>query len=156
MILTDDLPLYPEAADNELFGLPIEFVRTVGVRGEAIGDQRCRVRLPYNRAFGNSRGDMHGGMIAALLDMSLAAACRSHDPARYGVITIDLTIHFLAPAPGDMICHAVCERAGKNMSFARGEIRNDADELLGMATGTFKLLDRARANINPASQAPAA
>ena len=58
------------------------------------------------------------------------------------MVTIDLTIHFMAPAPADMICHAVCERRGKSISFARGEIRNDAGELLGMATGTFKLVER--------------
>jgi uncharacterized protein (TIGR00369 family) len=142
MIATSDLPLFTDTVDNEYFGLPMEMVRSVGFKGEAIGDTRCRVRLPYNRAFTNSRGDMHGGMIATLFDAGLSAACRAHEPRKYGVVTIDLTIHFLSPAPGDMICHAVCERRGKSMAFARGEIRNDAGELLGMATGTFKLLER--------------
>ena len=137
-----DLPLFTETAENEFFGLPMEMVRTVGFKGEAIGGTRARVRMPHNKAFTNSRGDMHGGMIATLFDAGLSAACRAHDPRKYGVVTIDLTIHFLSPAPGDMICHAVCERRGKSMAFARGEIRNDAGELLGMATGTFKLLER--------------
>lgn len=137
-----DIPLFTETADNEFFGLPMEMVRTINLKGEAIGGNHCRVRLPYHKAFTNSRGDMHGGMIATLFDAGLSAACRAHDPRKYGVVTIDLTIHFMAPAPGDMICHAVCERRGKSISFARGEIRNDAGELLGMASGTFKLLER--------------
>ncbi len=143
MPLAVDIPLYTGTdADNEFFGLPMELVRTLKIKGEAIGNDACRVRLPHNPAFTNSRGDMHGGMIATLFDAGLSAACRSHDPAKFGVVTIDLTIHFLAPAPGDMICTAVCERRGKSLSFARGEIHNDAGELLGMATGTFKLLER--------------
>ncbi|ARU05586.1 hypothetical protein CCO03_13625 [Comamonas serinivorans] len=142
MPVVPDLPLFTETADNEFFGLPMEMARTIRLTGEAIAGHHCRVRLPYNKAFTNSRGDMHGGMIATLFDAGLSAACRAHDPRKYGVVTIDLTIHFMAPAPGDMICHAVCERRGKSISFARGEIRNDAGELLGMATGTFKLLER--------------
>ena len=142
VIDTTDLPLFTETTDAEFFGLPMAMARSVGFKGEAIGDTRCRVRLPHNQAFTNSRGDMHGGMIATLFDAGLSAACRAHDPRKFGVVTIDLTIHFMAPAPGDMICHAVCERRGKSMAFARGEIRNDAGDLLGMATGTFKLLER--------------
>jgi acyl-coenzyme A thioesterase PaaI-like protein len=53
-----------------------------------------------------------------------------------------LTIHFIAPAAGDVICTSVCEKRGKSLSFVRGELRSEAGELLGMATGTFKLVER--------------
>lgn len=137
-----DLPLFTETAENEFFGLPMEMVRTVGFKGEAIGGTRARVRMPHNKAFTNSRGDMHGGAIATLLDVGLSCAARAHDPLRYGVVTVDLTIHFIAPAAGDVICTSVCEKRGKSLSFVRGELRSEAGELLGMATGTFKLVER--------------
>ena len=57
-------------------------------------------------------------------------------------MTVDLTIHYIAPAAGDVICTSVCEKRGRSLSFVRGELRNDAGELLGMATGTFKLVER--------------
>ncbi|QNN57231.1 PaaI family thioesterase [Diaphorobacter ruginosibacter] len=139
-----DIPAYPPEADNLIFGLPMAMAQAFGLKGEAIGNDRCRVRMPYRQQFTNSRGDMHGGALATLLDVGLSAAARAHDPTRYGVITVDLTIHYIAPAAADVICTAVCEKRGLSLSFVRGEIRNDAGELLGMASGTFKLVDRAR------------
>ena len=125
-----------------IFGLPMAMAESFLLKGEAIGNDRARVRMPYQARFTNSRGDMHGGAIATLLDVGLSCAARAHDPLRYGVATVDLTIHFMAPAAGDVICTSVCERRGKSLSFVRGELRDDAGKLLGMATGTFMLVDR--------------
>ncbi|WP_240939286.1 PaaI family thioesterase [Diaphorobacter sp. HDW4A] len=142
MSLTVDIPVYPAEPEHMIFGLPMAMARAFALKGEAIGNDRARVRMPYQEQFTNSRGDMHGGAIATLLDVGLSAAARAHDPGRYGVITVDLTIHYIAPAAGDVICTAICEKRGRSLSFVRGEISNDAGELLGMATGTFKLVDR--------------
>ena len=125
-----------------IFGLPMAMAESFLLKGEAIGNDRARVRMPYQARFTNSRGDMHGGAIATLLDVGLSCAARAHDPLSYGVVTEDLTIHYIAPAAGDVICTSVCEKRGRSLSFVRGELRNDAGELLGMATGTFKLVER--------------
>ena len=125
-----------------IFGLPMAMAESFLLKGEAIGNDRARVRMPYQKQFTNSRMDMHGGAIATLLDVGLSCAARAHDPLRYGVATVDLTIHFMAPAAGDVVCTSVCERRGKSLSFVRGELRDDAGKLLGMATGTFMLVDR--------------
>ena len=138
-----DTTLYPEP-DHVIFGLPMAMAAAFQLKGEAIGDDCARVRMPYQQQYTNSRGDMHGGAIATLLDVGLSSAARAHDPARYGVVTVDLTIHYIAPASGDVICTAVCEKRGKSLSFVRGELRNDAGDLLGIATGTFKLVERVR------------
>ena len=135
------IPTYPAEADNMIFGLPMAMAASFQLKGEAIGNDRARVRMPYQAQYTNSRGDMHGGAIATLLDVGLSCAARAHDPLRYGVVTVDLTIHYIAPAAGDVVCTSVCEKRGKSLSFVRGELRNDAGELLGMATGTFKLVE---------------
>ncbi len=141
-----DLPPIPtyttEEPANMVFGLPMPMAQSFALKGEAIGNDRARVRMPYQAQFTNSRGDMHGGAIATLLDVGLSCAARAHDPLRYGVVTVDLTIHYIAPAAGDVVCTSVCEKRGKSLSFVRGELRSDAGELLGMATGTFKLVER--------------
>lgn len=141
---TTHLPLYPKEPDNVIFGLPMAMAAAFQLKGEAIGDDRARVRMPYQKQYTNSRGDMHGGAIATLLDVGLSCAARAHDPTRYGVVTVDLTIHYIAPATGDVICTSVCEKRGKSLSFVRGELRSDTGDLLGMATGTFKLVERVR------------
>ncbi|MPM39148.1 hypothetical protein SDC9_85781 [bioreactor metagenome] len=142
MSLSADIPAFPSEAAHLIFGLPMPMAQAFGLKGEAIGNDRARIRMPYQQQFTNSRGDMHGGAIATLLDVGLSAAARAHDPTRYGVVTVDLTIHYIAPGSGDVICTAVCEKRGRSLSFVRGEIYNDAGELLGMASGTFKLVER--------------
>ena len=140
---TDHIPAYThDEPANMIFGLPMAMAESFLLKGEAIGNDRARVRMPYQKQFTNSRMDMHGGAIATLLDVGLSCAARAHDPLRYGVATVDLTIHFMAPAAGDVVCTSVCERRGKSLSFVRGELRDDAGKLLGMATGTFMLVDR--------------
>lgn len=128
-----------------LFGLPMPMARAMALRGEAVGDDRARVRMLYQADQTNSRGDMHGGAIATLLDCGLAAAVRAHDPAAFGVVTIDLTLHYVCAFAGDLIATAHCERRGRSISFARGEVRTGDGMLVAMATGTFKLVPRAPA-----------
>ena len=128
-----------------LFGIPMPMAAAFGLKGVAIGNDRAITRMPYRAEYTNSRAEMHGGAMATLLDVGLAAAARAPEPQRFGVITVDLTIHYIAPASSDAICTAVCERRGRSLSFVRGELRDDAGNLLAMATGTFKLVERAKA-----------
>ena len=116
--------------------------RAMALRGEAIGEDRARVRMGFQAEQTNSRGDVHGGAIATLIDCALAAAVRSHDPAAFGVATIDLTLHFVSAGSGDLIATTCCERRGRSISFARGEVRTEDGKLVALATGTFKLMAR--------------
>ncbi|AVO51034.1 phenylacetic acid degradation protein [Melaminivora suipulveris] len=127
---------------SQLFGLPMPMAAALALRGERIGDDRAQVRMGFQPAFANSRHQAHGGAIAALLDCTLASAVRAHDPAGNGVATIDLTLHFVATASGDLIASAHCERRGRSISFARGEVRAEDGTLVALATGTFKLMPR--------------
>lgn len=128
--------------DGTLFGHPIALARLFGLRGEQIGDDRARVRLPHRPDFSNSRGDVHGGALSALFDSVLACAVRAHEPLRWGVVTIDLNVHFLASCRGDVVAEARCDQRGRSLCFARGEAYDDSGRLLATATGTFKLVER--------------
>ena len=127
---------------DTLFGLQIPLAATFGLQGEAVGDDQARVRLPFKAAYANSRGDVHGGALSVLFDCGLAAAVRSHAPTQFGVATIDLSIHFVAAARGDVVCTARCERRGRSISFARGEAHDAEGTLVALATGSFKLIER--------------
>lgn len=126
-----------------LFGLPMPMAAAMALRGERIGGDRAQIRLGFQPELANSRGEVHGGSIATLLDCALAAAARAHDPAAFGVATIDLTLHFVSAGKGDLIATAHCERRGRSISFARGEVRTEDGALVALATGTFKLMARA-------------
>ena len=81
-------PFATEAA-GELFALPMPMALAFGLKGTHIGADQAWIDMPPNAAYTNSRGDVHGGALAVLLDCALASAARAHDPARYGVVTID-------------------------------------------------------------------
>lgn len=132
----------PTDEPHLLFGHPIALAQVFGLIGEEIGHDRARIRLPYRAEFGNSRGDVHGGALSVLFDSVLACAVRSHDPLRYGVITVDLVMHFLASCRGDVVATATCDRRGRSLSFARGEAFGPTGQLLATASGTFKLHER--------------
>lgn len=129
-------------APGTLFGLSMPLAAAFHLTGTHIGNDAARIVMPPNPVYGNSRGDVHGGVLAMLMDCALASAVRSHDPARFGVATIDLTMHYLAPARGEVVALAVCERRGRSISFARGQVFDSEGTLLALATGTFKLLER--------------
>ncbi len=133
--------------DSLLFGQDIPLARVFGLRGEQIGDDCARVRLPYRRDHTNSRGDVHCGALAELFDSVLACAVRAHEPDRFGVVTIDLSTHYLAPCEGDIVATARCERRGRSLSFARGEARDEEGRVVAIATGTFKLVLRLGADV---------
>ena len=145
--ITAPLPAGPNPFAGEapgmLFGLPMPMAAVMGLRGEAVGGVEARVRMLHQPDQSNSRGDVHGGAMATLLDCTMAAACRAHDPAAYGVATIDMTLHFIASGRGDVVATAKCERRGRSISFARAELHAEDGTLLALATGTFKLMERA-------------
>lgn len=128
-----------------LFSLRMPMVQAFGLRGVRIGDDQATVLMPANPIYTNSRGDVHGGAFAVLMDCVLSCAARSHDPARFGVLTVDMSLHYVAGTRGDVIATARCERRGKSLCFVRGEARDADGNLLTLATGTFKLVERAAA-----------
>ena len=146
--ITADIPLSPFAgeAPDMFFGLPMAMARAMALRGERIGHDMAQVRMGFQADQATSRGEVHGGSIATLLDCTLAAAARAHDPAAHGVATIALTLHYVAAGTGDLIATARCERRGRSISFVRGEVRAEDGTLVAMATGSFKLIARSTAS----------
>ena len=139
------MTLFSHEAPDTLFSLRMPMVMAFGLQGVRIGDDQATVLMPANPLYTNSRGDVHGGAFAVLMDSVLSCAARSHDPARYGVITVDMSLHYVAGARGDVVGTARCERRGKSLCFVRGEAHDAEGNLLTLATGTFKLVERAPA-----------
>lgn len=136
------MTLFRDEAPNVLFGLTMPMVQAFGLRGVRIGDDQATVLMPANPIYTNSRGDVHGGAFAVLMDCVLSCAARSHEPTRFGVVTVDMAVHYVAGTRGDVVATARCERRGKSLCFVRGEARDADGQLLTLATGTFKLLER--------------
>ncbi|MDB5901609.1 MAG: phenylacetic acid degradation protein [Betaproteobacteria bacterium] len=116
------------------------FYDHLGLQLEAIGEGQCVIRLPYVQHFGNTRSEVHGGIVASLLDITLSQALRStfHSPA--DVATISMTVSYLAPAVGALVCSGAVVRAGRSVAFADGEVKDENGDSVCRAVATYRIL----------------
>ncbi len=119
------------------------------------GRALCRM-LPDQRHL-NSGGMVHGGLLMSFADYALATAAGATE-GKFA-LTVALTCQFLnAGRPGVPIeAEAEEIRAGKTLSFVRGQIVQEGRTLLA-CTGTFRPIERAKAmarRVEPAALDPA-
>ena len=97
------------------------------------------IRLPLRQEFRRhpERPDIHGGVIAALIDIAghHAMAARL---AGQGVPTIDLRIDYLRPATGtELRAEAAILKLGKTLSVVDIRVLDDAGKLVAAGRGSF-------------------
>jgi uncharacterized protein (TIGR00369 family) len=131
------------------FGLDIPFMRHIGLVPLSLEADRVVARLPKARFLENSRGDHHGGALMAALDFMMSAAARSHDPLGFGVITIEMSTHFLSAATGDLTVECRALRRGARIAFCDGTITATDGEVVCVSRAAFKLVPRARPGSEP-------
>ncbi|MGY8526247.1 PaaI family thioesterase [Paracidovorax citrulli] len=134
------VPVAPGTAERPYFGIDIPLMRHLGLQPVHMEEGLCRTRLPAHPALVNSRGDVHGGTLMAVLDFTLSGAARSHAPLETGVITIDMSTHFLAAARGELTVEARCMRRGARIAFCEGEVKDAAGNVVCVARAAFKLV----------------
>jgi uncharacterized protein (TIGR00369 family) len=113
----------------ELLGLRVGYKRT--------GD--VGLELDLREQHMNSWRVAHGGVVMSMLDIVMGMSAKSLDETSIGATTVELKTNFIKAATGCVFARGLAQRAGRSLVFAEGELRNDAQELLARATGTFKL-----------------
>ncbi|MBU4609071.1 PaaI family thioesterase [Achromobacter sp. GG226] len=127
----------------DYFGISVPFMQYLGLQPEVIDEDYSRTRLTLRPELTNSRGDMHGGTVMSVFDFTLSAAARSHAPHTTGVMTIEMSTHFMDAVTGDVVIEARCLRRGRSIAFCEGTIRRaDDTRVLAVARATFKLIAR--------------
>lgn len=117
----------------------IPFAERLGVRlvHRDVGD--VRLELDLNDDHMNSWQMAHGGVIMSMFDIAMAMSAKTLDDASSDAATVELKTNFLKAATGRITARARAQRAGRSLIFVEGEMRNEPQELLARATGTFKL-----------------
>ena len=116
------------------------FYEHLGLRLKSLGGGKAVVELPYAKHVGNSRGEVHGGIAASLLDITLSQAVRSTLDGATNVATISMTMSYLAPAVGVLTCTGTVVRAGGTVAFAEGEVVDEKGTAVSRAVATFRIL----------------
>ena len=117
----------------------IPFAEKLGVRivHRNIGDVGLELDLIDDHM--NSWQMAHGGVIMSMLDIVMGMSAKTLDDASSGATTIELKTNFLKAATGRVTARALAQRAGRSLVYVEGELRNEPQDLLARATGTFKL-----------------
>lgn len=124
------------------------FGRELGMEFDIINHGEVLYRMPVLKKHLATPIAAHGGAISALMDATMGVCALSEVIRDDKVVsTLEMKLSFIAPALlGDMLdAKAKIIKSGKRILFVEGEIRNQDDKLIAMATGTF--------NAYPASKA---
>ena len=117
------------------------FYEHLGFELDALADGQATIRLPFRKQLGNSRGEMHGGAVATLADVAMSQAVRSNIELA-AIATISLTLNYLAPARGELVCQGRTVRRGRSVAFAEAEVIDESGKPVCRASATYRLLPK--------------
>jgi uncharacterized protein (TIGR00369 family) len=120
----------------------IPFVQDLGIEIVSAGKGRAVVALDLAPRHLNSWSVAHGGVLMTLLDLAMAAAGRSLDPAAGAGVTVEMKTSFVQPANAGtrLIASAHAFHRSSTMAFCDGDVRDTAQRLIAKSMGTFKYL----------------
>jgi uncharacterized protein (TIGR00369 family) len=117
-------------------------VQHLGIRLDELGDGTARLALPYDEKLVTIGTTIHGGAIAALADTAAMAAAWSGVPAPESMrgSTVDLTVHYLAPASAtDVVAEARVLRRGRSLVHLAVDVTATDGTGIAHAVATYKL-----------------
>jgi len=118
------------------------FGKLLGLELVDVADDVVRVRLPFREDVTTIGNLVHGGAIAALVDVSAtAAAWTKADLARSPRgTTIGFSMNYLQGAFGtDLVATATIIQRGRSVQVCEVDVRNAAGEAVARAMVTYKL-----------------
>ena len=97
----------------------------------------CRLRFPVSEFLFNPQGSLHGGAIAAAMDISMGHLV--NQVAGPGA-TIEMQIQYMRPITAGMVtCEGRFLRRGRQISFLESRLWDEAERLVAVATATWKM-----------------
>jgi uncharacterized protein (TIGR00369 family) len=122
-------------------GIKIPFTEHLGVQLVEMTREHAVVSLEKRPELLNSWGATHGGVIMTMLDLVMSWAVRGHYNVVGGVLTVDLSVGFMRAGYSDkVLAEGRVLHGGKSTAFCEAEARDEENQLLAKAIGTFKLL----------------
>ena len=125
---------------QDFFGTHIPLMQHLGLQTVSSTEQEVITFLPWQAWNANSRADVHGGTLMAILDFTLSAAARGHDPLGVGLATIEMSTHFLDVARGELVFESQVLRRGLSTAFCEGNVMDSEGRRVCVARATFRLI----------------
>ena len=119
-------------------------------------DGWIRIGFEGRPEFRNPAGFIQGGFLAAMLDDTMGPAVFAHTDGALYTATIDMNVHYLAPAQaGPIIGEAQVVQLGKTVGFVDARLLDKDGTWLAKASASVRLVATERA-LNRESLAGAA
>jgi uncharacterized protein (TIGR00369 family) len=118
-------------------GTPIPAYRTLGVEVRQAAGGSAVVRVPVSPHLTASGGGLLPGAFAVLADACCGCAVATALPAGGAALTAQLRVEFIRPLPAGQVWiegRAEADAVDDDGGLARGEIVDEADQLLGVAS----------------------
>jgi uncharacterized protein (TIGR00369 family) len=114
----------------------------LGIRIEQAAGGRAVSRLePKPEVCWPFDGQPHGGILFTLMDTTMACAVLTELGPGLNCTTIDLSVHYTAPARGpSFACHAWTTHRTNRLSFVRAEILGPENEVLALGQAVFRII----------------
>ncbi|MGI9218631.1 MAG: PaaI family thioesterase [Hydrogenophaga sp.] len=123
------------------FSVHIPFVELLGFELQTFEGGQATITFDPKPEHQNSFNVVHGGASMTLLDVVMAHAARSVEPAM-GCVTIEMKTSFMRAAKGALTAHGTLLHRTATMAFTEGRIVDAEGKLCAHATGTFKFVPR--------------
>jgi uncharacterized protein (TIGR00369 family) len=106
-------------------------------------DKSVTMGLRLGKAHTNSRGLIHGGLIAALSDNAMGYSCAQVMGWKASLVTISLAVDYVGTAEIGQWLAIECEviKTGSTICFAQSLIKAD-DTVIARANGTFRVVPK--------------
>jgi uncharacterized protein (TIGR00369 family) len=119
------------------------YYRLLGLRTEA-GEPagRSKLVLESRSELQNSRGEVHGGVIASLLDAAMGVAVRSTLSQGDGATTASLTVNYVAPGRHTLTVRGRVVRQGRTLASTEATVTDASEQIVAHAVGTMRVLAR--------------
>jgi uncharacterized protein (TIGR00369 family) len=117
------------------FEVHIPFVELLGFELQKFEGGEAEIAFAPKHEHENSFNVVHGGASMTLLDVVMAHAARSVEPAM-GCVTIEMKTSFMRAAKGPLVAKGRLLHRTATMAFTEGSIFDPEGKLCAHATGT--------------------
>jgi uncharacterized protein (TIGR00369 family) len=106
-------------------------------------DKAVSMGLRLGRPHTNSRGLIHGGLIASLADNSMGYSCAQATGWTTSFVTVSLAVDYIGSAQIGQWLAVECKviKTGSTLCFAQSLIQAD-DAVIARANGTFRVVPK--------------
>jgi uncharacterized protein (TIGR00369 family) len=121
----------------------VPFSAHLGIKVDRAADGEAVVSMELEPHMLNNHGAGHGGVVMTLLDIAMANAALSKIDYAREVVTVDVTVGFMAAVSGRLVAKGRAIGGGRSICFCEARIEDEKGRLAAQAMGTFRYRDPA-------------